>query len=240
MLFDPNFQNALDVSSNCFVFASAGSGKTKTLVDRYIKLLFSGIKPREILCLTFTNNAVFEMRERISAILEKLLINKDDYIQKYAINTLGLSMDLQTIVKTSQKLFLDFQDDISDIKILTIHSFCKNILKKFPLEANIAPNFEIIDERESKILINEAKTNVLKKLCAQESDYLLKELTEVLSFQTFEALVKNICGDFSKFFEFFSINRDLDLYKEQLKTNFKLSANIEFSKEQEEFINLNF
>ncbi|MDR0744701.1 MAG: UvrD-helicase domain-containing protein [Holosporales bacterium] len=233
------YLDALDTSASCFVFASAGSGKTKTLVDRYVKLLFSGIKPSEILCLTFTNTAVFEMQSRISIILEKLLINENNYIQKYAIDTLNLNIDKENIIKISERLFFDFEDELANLKILTIHSFCKNILNKFPMEADISPNFEIIDDKDSKILITEAKTNVFKHLFDTKSD-LLKKITDMLSFQVFEELVESIYHDFEKFGEFFSINKDLDLYKKQLQSKFNLSQIIEFSKEQNEFINIHF
>ncbi|MDR0625192.1 MAG: UvrD-helicase domain-containing protein [Holosporales bacterium] len=62
----------LPVSASCWVSASAGSGKTKVLVDRVLLLLIHGEPPASILCLTFTNAAVAEMQERITAQLKAL------------------------------------------------------------------------------------------------------------------------------------------------------------------------
>jgi DNA helicase II / ATP-dependent DNA helicase PcrA len=54
------------VDGPCLVTSCPGSGKTLTLVERVIYLINQGIKPKNILCLTFTNKAANEMKERIA------------------------------------------------------------------------------------------------------------------------------------------------------------------------------
>ena len=175
--------DALDINASCFAFASAGSGKTKLLVDRYVKSLITGTKPSEILCLTFTNLAVSEMFNRISAILKDLYTKGDEYIYDYLNNTLGIQNINSNLIRNVRELFIQFQNELQHTKIMTIHSFCKNILNQFSIEANISPGFNIIEQEELNILIQEAKQRYFKRLIIEEesipfSSYYLNELVD--------------------------------------------------------------
>ncbi len=78
--FSPNSNDPLALASrlqsqasnpyeSAWVDASAGSGKTKVLVDRVLRLLLSGVAPQRILCITFTKAAAANMALRLSGIL---------------------------------------------------------------------------------------------------------------------------------------------------------------------------
>jgi ATP-dependent helicase/nuclease subunit A len=92
---------AANPDHHCFVCASAGTGKTKVLVDRFVNLLKAGFHPESILCLTFTKNAALEMKERVLKIIQK----EDPNLYKIVLD--------------------------ADLKIQTIHSFCQNVLERF-------------------------------------------------------------------------------------------------------------
>jgi DNA helicase-2/ATP-dependent DNA helicase PcrA len=64
------------VDGPCLVTSCPGSGKTFTLVERIVFLIRSGVKPKNILCLTFTNKAANEMRERVC---KRLGVEKLDF-----------------------------------------------------------------------------------------------------------------------------------------------------------------
>ena len=123
--------------------ANAGSGKTFSLVSRYIYLLFLGVSPKKILAITFTRKATKEMLERILVALNSPLQSKEvREVQK----ELGLSDD-EVVERARQGLS---EMNISTINISTIDSFANTILRKFAHHFNILPNYQIVDEIDIK------------------------------------------------------------------------------------------
>ena len=59
-------RNAAEPDESVWVVASAGTGKTRVLADRCLRLLMAGSRPERLLCLTFTNAAAAEMANRIA------------------------------------------------------------------------------------------------------------------------------------------------------------------------------
>ncbi len=163
LLKTTNLQNsASNPANSAFVSASAGSGKTKVLTDRVLRLLLTGISPSKILCLTFTKVAASEMQKRIFSELENWVILDDDKLK----NCLKKFTDKEPSVlemKTARKLFATLLDDNSGLQISTIHSFCQSIIKKFPVEAKTSPSFTIIDEQTENKLLLEAQKKLLEK-----------------------------------------------------------------------------
>ena len=234
--YSKEFYEATDVTTSCFVFASAGSGKTKILVDRYIKSIYLGLKPQDILCITFTNAAVFEMESRISDILEKLYLNGDNFTAKYLKETLNLKDISSNDVKKAEDLFFKFQDKLSRLKITTIHSFCHDLLQQFPLEAGISPNFRILDETEALQLVQKAKDLVLGRI----PEDIVKKLSRMISIKTLEDFVNRIYQYLPKFIDFFKHNEPLENYGQKISKLFELTPFQDFSFEQEDFIKEHF
>ncbi|OYY01973.1 MAG: hypothetical protein B7Y73_09960, partial [Acidocella sp. 35-58-6] len=65
---------------SAFVAASAGSGKTKLLTDRLLRLMLSGTPPEKILCLTYTKAAAAEMAIRLSRRLGEWAVSSDEHL----------------------------------------------------------------------------------------------------------------------------------------------------------------
>lgn len=142
-----------------WVSASAGTGKTKILTDRVLRLLLQGVAFNKILCLTFTNNATNEMQERIISHLERWSNSTKEDLLLALENTLGRKPSKTEIIKASS-LFKEYIRTQEQISIYTIHSFCQKILKKFPLEAGISPNFKVIDEFKVSQIIADIKKQI--------------------------------------------------------------------------------
>ena len=233
-----NRQDALDVTSSCFVFASAGSGKTKILVDRYVKSLVYGISPQDILNVTYSNAAVCELEERISGILKQLYLNKDNFTQRYMQDTLNMTNISKQDIEKASELFFKFQDNLSQLKILTIHSFCQSLLQQFPLEADLFPDFRILDETEGLNFISQAKEGVLNRL----SDDIIKNLLCNFSLTTLEDFINKIYQNLPRFIDFFSENKTLEIYRTKALDLFNIKCDTEnegscqFTVRQKEFI----
>ena len=142
-------QNASDPNVSVWVSASAGSGKTKVLTDRVLRLLLSGALPNRILCLTFTKAAAAEMSTRIAERLASWSLATDDEL-KVDLNYLsGRSVETHDLA-WARRLFATVLDSPGGLQVQTIHGFCQSILRRFPLEAGLPPQFDVLDERTTK------------------------------------------------------------------------------------------
>ncbi|MGD0006455.1 MAG: UvrD-helicase domain-containing protein, partial [Anaerolineaceae bacterium] len=119
----------IERSRNLAVTAGAGSGKTSTLVTRYLSLLAEGLQPRQVVAITFTEKASREMRSRTRAWLHQLI------------------QHAETPEKQQYWASLDAQMDSA--RIGTIHSLCAEILRNHPAEACLDPQFVVVDENQA-------------------------------------------------------------------------------------------
>ena len=129
-----------------WVAASAGSGKTKVLTDRVLRLLLNGARADRILCLTFTKAAAAEMDTRIASRLSNWSVLPCDKLAAQLIDLTGEFVDAKT-VERARLLFASVLDAPGGLKVQTIHGFCQSVLQRFPLEAGLPPRFDVLDER---------------------------------------------------------------------------------------------
>ena len=132
--------------------ANAGSGKTKVLTDRVARLLLNGVLPEHILCLTYTKAAASEMQNRLFERLGAWSMRADAALRD-ELQQLGLETELDAaMLRKARTLFARAIEAPGGLKIQTIHSFCAALLRRFPLEAGVSPQFHEMDERASRLL----------------------------------------------------------------------------------------
>lgn len=152
---------AADPQACVWVSASAGTGKTKVLTDRVLNLLLEGAEPQRILCLTFTRAAAGEMQNRLHQRLSEWVVASPEELGQVLTRFLG-SAPTEAQLLRARTLFPIVLDSPGGMKIQTIHGFCQSILKKFPLEANLTPNFQVLDETLANHLLQKVQEDVLR------------------------------------------------------------------------------
>jgi len=152
-------QLASDPHVSAFVEASAGSGKTKLLTDRVLRLMLADAPPGRIQCLTFTKAAAAEMALRLQRELGKW-VTADDATLDAALGALQVASSRKTRERARQ-LFADVLDLPGGMRIGTIHAFAQSLLRRFPLEAAISPHFRLAEEADARITMQEAREGVL-------------------------------------------------------------------------------
>ena len=146
---------AANPARSTWLAANAGSGKTRVLTDRVARLLLDGVMPQNILCLTYTKAAASEMQNRLFRRLGRwTMLNNNDLLDELLALGIESSLNSQDI-NQARTLFARAVEAPGGLKIQTIHSFCASILRRFPLEAGVSPQFVEIDERAQRLLLDE-------------------------------------------------------------------------------------
>ncbi len=151
---------ASDPGASVWVTASAGTGKTHVLTARLLRLMLAGVPPENLLCLTFTRAAAAEMANRLRETLGRWTQAGDRALDADIHATCGIRAD-EAIRTRARRLFAQVLDLEDGMHIDTIHAFCQALLARFPLEAGLAPQFEVIDERQAADLLAAARDQVL-------------------------------------------------------------------------------
>ena len=142
-----------DLGRNWCVTSGAGCGKTRVLVERYIRFLEDDLElPLERLAaITFTEMAAAEMRDRIRRACRDRLEEARS------------AGDAVRIERWLQRYW-----DVDVAPIHTIHGFCGAILRRFPIEAGVDPNFEMLDEAAADLLLQEVVGRTVEELLEGE------------------------------------------------------------------------
>src|SRR2546425_480748 len=138
------------------VTAGPGAGKTLVLVERYLEILRTKkVAVDNIVAITFTNRAANEMRERVRKEIDNLLKQTDG---------------------DERRRWLRHKRALEGAGITTIHGFCSRVLHEFPVEADIDPQFTLLDEHRATMLleamVEESLTNAI-----QHGDERIVQLT---------------------------------------------------------------
>lgn len=143
--------------------ASAGSGKTFTLVKEYLKVLLNSqdvFEFQKILAITFTNKAAGEMKERVLENLQQFSAGKENDLFQIIIKE--ISIDKQKVQERSQRILDAILQNYAVFSITTIDSFTHRIIKSFAYDLGLPLNFEV--EMDAVSLLNQAVDVLISKI----------------------------------------------------------------------------
>ncbi|MBA3309617.1 MAG: UvrD-helicase domain-containing protein, partial [Nocardioidaceae bacterium] len=166
-----------DTAASLFVEAGAGSGKTKSLVDRVTTLVLTdAVLLRHIAAVTFTEKAGAELRDRLRANFEQVWRAAD-----------GSQRDLAATAL----------DDLDAAAIGTLHSFAQRILTVHPIEAGLPPSVEVLDEVASSIAFDERWSVLQRELLddAALSDTMLLAMSAGVTLENLRSLARALGSD---------------------------------------------
>lgn len=225
--------------------ASAGSGKTFMLTEKYLKLLFEKTGNfRHILAVTFTNKATAEMKHRILHEL-KSIAGGDGHSKHAATLQAYLEVDAKTLQLQASKIYSDILHSYSKFSVTTIDSFVQNIVRSFAFELGFDSGFKIELNQD---IIKEALTERLIALLDTDNfirDWVLtfaksklqdgknwdftKDIQSLSaemfkeSFQKFEAFVQDKYESLNELF--LSMRNDLQISKTAFEEQYRALTN---------------
>jgi ATP-dependent helicase/nuclease subunit A len=171
---------AANPTKNTWVSANAGSGKTRVLTDRVARLLLHDTDPQRILCLTYTKAAAAEMQNRLFKRLGEWAMAPNETL-RHDLTKLGEDPAFLTEQKLAQArtLFAAALETPGGLKIQTIHAFCDALLRRFPLEAGVAPQFNVLEDRQATQLRAEIVEQMASRGDVGAVDALAKYFTRM-------------------------------------------------------------
>ncbi|OWV71273.1 ATP-dependent DNA helicase [Rhizobium sp. R634] len=184
---------ASDPARSAWVSANAGSGKTHVLTQRVIRLLLAGARPSAILCLTYTKAAASEMSNRVFERLAEWVVLDDEDLSRRISQIEGAAPDRIKLAE-ARRLFAKALETPGGLKIQTIHAFCEALLHQFPLEANVAGHFSVLDDRAAAALLSDARRALLTATAPAGDSALAEAFAYVLNLGD-ESGLENLLGD---------------------------------------------
>jgi ATP-dependent helicase/nuclease subunit A len=133
-------QSAIAARGNVLIIAGAGTGKTRTLIERCLQLLRDGVSLDRLLLVTFTEAAAAEMRARLRKALQ-------DELQQAPVGDADILAEQLALLDTAQ--------------ISTLHSFCLRLVREHFHHLAIDPQLVILDEGQTRPLSRDCLTSLL-------------------------------------------------------------------------------
>jgi ATP-dependent helicase/nuclease subunit A len=161
--------------NNVVVQAAAGTGKTWLLTSRIIRLLLQGAEPGAILAITFTRKAAGEIHERVTERLLALAASHEQTLTGQ-LAEIGAGTDPDSRA-AARGLYEKHLGAIHPLRTTTFHAFCQEILRRFPLEADVPPGFELV---ESTAELEQAAWLVLDRTAARNNQGVLATALDTL------------------------------------------------------------
>ncbi len=216
----PDQAVASNPEHNIWVQANAGTGKTSVLVQRLLQILFRLSQDNErknslsgILCLTYTNAGAGEMRNRILEKLQKWAMLDDEQLTE-VLQTLKSGQEVtDTDLKSARDVLNTYNYNPDILKIKTIHGFCEEILRRFPIEAGISPVWNLIPEADQKNMMAQTFDNLINKQSNNEKKERITAAFDVILNQITEFSLDDLLGLLSSQYKYFFKIDDVEDYR---------------------------
>jgi len=220
--------------------SSAGSGKTFTLTKTYLQLLLSSSNPhyfKQILAITFTNDAAAEMKSRILSTLKEMGGASEEMSSKTTVTLEAIKIELpdlhpSEIQKRSKAAFEQILQDYADFNVKTIDSFVNQLVSSFSLDLGLPYNYEVVLDKGPLLLKaaervfdkigtdgNEHISNLIENYALEQADEgknwqmlipnLAKFANNLFDDQYFNLIQKN---DKLKYSDFLSFKKSINKY----------------------------
>lgn len=172
-----------DKDKNLILYkASAGSGKTYTLVREFLTLCLNSPEKsyKEILAVTFTNKAANEMKAKILNNLEEIITQpvENSDMKKDLIKSTQLQENI--LVNRAKILYDNILHNYSDFNVSTIDGFVQQISRSFAKELNLPPQYMVLLDDDD--LLDELIQRI-DKIIGKNDDYLTEILSDFLEYQ---------------------------------------------------------
>jgi ATP-dependent helicase/nuclease subunit A len=145
MSLDPRQREASEAPASVVVTAGAGTGKTHMLARRYLHHLRAGLRPLEVVAVTFTRRAAEELRARVREVVRSALAGEGDH-------------------DGPARLDPDVLAEVEAAPIGTIHALAQLVCRRYPEAAGVPPDFGVVDELDGALWTAEALDEALARL----------------------------------------------------------------------------
>ncbi len=188
------------------IAASAGSGKTFQLANRYIGLLLAGVSPARIVALTFSRKAAGEILDKILTRLATAATSEKEAgeLAKALTDAGYLRSDATLDCTAVRKVLRDLLDQLHVARIGTLDSFFVSVIRAFPFEFGLSGNMEIMDDHAAGLALTEVLDRVLnsRQIADQRKDFLeqFKRATFGQESRNFTQRLEEFVADYHRFF----------------------------------------
>ncbi len=198
MFTDNQWQAIFETDHHLLVSASAGSGKTRILVQRVIEKLKNGVNIDELLVVTFTEAAAREMKQRIETELHKTIqqAKSEAMIQHFRKQLTLLPM----------------------AQISTLHSFCLKVIRRYYYLVELDPGFRLLTDETEALLIQE---DVWNELMEEEYDASRPEFFQLLQNFSSDRSDEPVTEMILRVFKFSRANPQPDVWLRQLSQSYE-------------------
>jgi ATP-dependent helicase/nuclease subunit A len=234
--FSTEQNKASDPGLNVWVQANAGTGKTSVLTHRLLRILFRGNlrdqgraeagapgAGRGVLCLTYTNAGAAEMRNRILGALREWVCADDVDLREMLVGIAHEKTPADEDLAAARQIFYNYIDNPGSLKIKTIHGFCEEILRRFPMEAGISPAWSLVQDDTRRRLLLDAFHELINSNSGTHISDAFSRILSRTSEYSFDDLLVILTGRYKQFFQVENIinyrKQFIDTAMEYLKLN---------------------